>query len=91
MKSGIGEGQNEHPYSRSMQLDSSSANVKLIMHRMSYKEVAMLKSVIITLRVTPETKATAQRLADREGRSLSNYVEQLITHAMEAERKKRKR
>lgn len=38
------------------------------------------KTEFIAVKVTPSFKARAKALADEEGRSLSNYIEWLITN-----------
>lgn len=43
----------------------------------------MTKSDRLQIRISPELKATLQKLAEAEGRTLSNYVEQLIKAAAE--------
>lgn len=40
------------------------------------------KTDLITMKVTPAFKARAKALADEEGRSLSNYIEWLISNDM---------
>lgn len=45
------------------------------------------KSEFIALKVTPSFKARAKALADEEGRSLSNYIERLITTDMKRKEK----
>ncbi len=49
-----------------------------------------MKTTTITLRINPKIKQKAQRLADRENRSLSNYIEQLVNQAV-TDANKRKR
>jgi hypothetical protein len=39
------------------------------------------KEAVIAIRIKPSTKATAEKLARQEGRSLANYLEQLIERA----------
>ncbi len=36
------------------------------------------RNVVIQMRITPTLKEAAQKRADEEGRSLSNYIEWLI-------------
>lgn len=45
----------------------------------------MAKTERIYLRLTPELKARIQAAADAEGRSVSNYIEHLITQALKQE------
>lgn len=45
----------------------------------------MAKTERIYLRLTPELKARIQAAADAEGRSVSNYIEHLITQALKRE------
>ena len=42
------------------------------------------KSERLQIRITPELKAELQRLAEADGRTVSNYVEQLIKSAVES-------
>lgn len=44
----------------------------------------MTKTDRLQIRITPELKAKLQQLAEAEGRSVSNYVEQLIKKAVES-------
>lgn len=43
----------------------------------------MAKTERLQIRITPELKAQLQRLAEADGRTLSNYVEMLIKAAAE--------
>jgi predicted DNA-binding protein len=43
----------------------------------------MKKSDRLYIRISPELKAKLQQLADADGRSVSNYIEQLIKAAIE--------
>lgn len=43
----------------------------------------MNKSETIRLRVTPELKKQIQKLAESENRTMSNYIENLIKHAIQ--------
>ena len=45
----------------------------------------MAKTERIYLRITPELKARLQAAAEAEGRSISNYIERLITQALKRE------
>jgi predicted DNA-binding protein len=38
----------------------------------------MAKTERLQIRITPELKAQLQKLAEAEGRTVSNYIEQLI-------------
>lgn len=42
------------------------------------------KSERLQIRITPELKEQLQRLAEADGRTVSNYVEQLIKAALES-------
>lgn len=44
----------------------------------------MTKTDRLQIRITPELKVKIQQLAEAEGRSVSNYVEQLIKKAIES-------
>lgn len=44
----------------------------------------MTKTDRLQIRITPELKAKLQQLAEAEGRSVSNYVEQLIKKAIDS-------
>lgn len=44
----------------------------------------MAKTERIYIRITPELKAQLQQLAEADGRTVSNYIEQLIKKALEA-------
>ena len=44
----------------------------------------MCKTERIYIRITPELKAQLQQLAEADGRTVSNYIEQLIKKALEA-------
>lgn len=44
----------------------------------------MTKTDRLQIRISPELKAKLQELADADGRSVSNYVEQLIKKAIES-------
>lgn len=46
----------------------------------------MSKTERLQIRISPELKQQLQRLADAEGRTVSNYIEQLIKAAL-AEKK----
>jgi len=49
----------------------------------------MSKTKILNLRIDPELKKAAKKLADKEDRSLSNWVTRLIQHEVDrASRKK---
>ena len=49
----------------------------------------MSKTKILNLRIDPELKKAAKKLADKEDRSLSNWVTRLIQHEVDrATRKK---
>lgn len=43
----------------------------------------MTKTERLQIRITPELKAQLQRLASEDGRTISNYIEQLIKKAIE--------
>ena len=43
----------------------------------------MNKSDRLNIRISPELKAQLQELANADGRSVSNYIEQLIKAAIE--------
>ena len=43
-----------------------------------------IKTERLQIRITPELKEQLQRLAEADGRTVSNYVEQLIKAALEA-------
>jgi len=43
----------------------------------------MPKTKILNLRIDPELKKAARKLADKEGRSLSNWVTRLIQHEVD--------
>jgi predicted HicB family RNase H-like nuclease len=45
----------------------------------------MAKTERLYIRLTPELKARLQAAAEAEGRSISNYVEHLITQALKRE------
>ena len=45
----------------------------------------MAKTERLYIRLTPELKARLQAAAEAEGRSISNYVERLITQALKRE------
>ena len=45
----------------------------------------MNKTERLYIRLTPELKAKIQSAAEAEGRSISNYVERLITQALKRE------
>ncbi len=45
----------------------------------------MAKTERLYLRLTPELKVRIQAAAEAEGRSISNYVEHLITQALKRE------
>ena len=45
----------------------------------------MAKTERLYIRLTPELKARIQAAAEAEGRSISNYVEHLITQALKRE------
>lgn len=45
----------------------------------------MAKTERLYIRLTPELKAKIQSAAEAEGRSISNYVERLITQALKRE------
>lgn len=47
------------------------------------------KTDVIRMRIDPELKAALAEAADKDGRTMSNYLEQLIKRALEAERAKR--
>jgi predicted DNA-binding protein len=38
----------------------------------------MVKTERLQIRITPELKAQLQKMAESEGRTVSNYIEQLI-------------
>lgn len=42
----------------------------------------MIKSERLQIRISPELKEQLQRLADADGRTVSNYIEQLIKAAL---------
>jgi len=48
----------------------------------------MPKTKILNLRIDPELKKAAKKLADKEDRSLSNWVTRLIQQEVEKTRKK---
>lgn len=48
-------------------------------------EDRMAKTERLYIRLTPELKAKIQSAAEAEGRSISNYVERLITQALKRE------
>lgn len=43
----------------------------------------MAKTERLQIRISPELKAQLQKLADADGRTVSNYIEQLIKNAVE--------
>lgn len=43
----------------------------------------MTKTERLQIRISPELKAQLQKLADEDGRTVSNYIEQLIRKAVE--------
>ena len=43
----------------------------------------MAKTERLQIRISPELKAQLQKLADEDGRTVSNYIEQLIKKAVE--------
>ena len=43
----------------------------------------MAKTERLQIRISPELKAQLQQLADADGRTVSNYIEQLIKAATE--------
>ena len=43
----------------------------------------MNKTERLQIRISPELKAQLQQLADADGRTVSNYIEQLIKAAVE--------
>lgn len=43
----------------------------------------MTKTDRLQIRISPELKAQLQKLAEAEGRTISNYIEQLIKAAIE--------
>ena len=43
----------------------------------------MTKTDRLQIRISPELKQQLQRLADADGRTVSNYIEQLIRAALE--------
>jgi predicted HicB family RNase H-like nuclease len=45
----------------------------------------MAKTERLYIRLTPELKEKTQAAAEAEGRSISNYVERLITQALKRE------
>lgn len=45
----------------------------------------MSKTERLYIRLTPELKAKIQSAAEAEGRSISNYIEHLITQALKQE------
>lgn len=45
----------------------------------------MAKTERLYIRLTPELKAKIQSAAEAEGRSISNYIEHLITQALKRE------
>lgn len=45
----------------------------------------MAKTERLYIRLTPELKARLQAAAEAEGRSVSNYIEHLITQALKRE------
>jgi len=49
----------------------------------------MSKTKILNLRIDPELKKAAKKLADKEDRSLSNWVTQLIRRELERSGRKR--
>ena len=49
----------------------------------------LMTSEVLRVRVEPKTKRKAQRLADAEGRSLSNWVRQAITEKIERDNPER--
>jgi predicted DNA-binding protein len=49
---------------------------------MIWREI-MNKTERLQIRITPELKQQLQRLAEADGRTISNYVEQLIRAAVE--------
>lgn len=49
--------------------------------------MAAKKNVWIQMKVTPEFKEQAKKQAEREGRSLTNYLEWLVTKDAEREKK----
>lgn len=47
-----------------------------------------MKTEVIRLRVTPELKEAISKLAKKENRTMSNYIENLIIKATEREEQK---
>ncbi len=48
--------------------------------------VAMSKTKILNLRIEPDLKKAAKKLADADGRSLSNWVTRLIQREVDSAR-----
>lgn len=48
----------------------------------------MNKTERLQIRITPELKAQLQQLAEADGRTVSNYIEQLIKQAIETPKAK---
>lgn len=48
----------------------------------------MTKSKLLNIRIDPETKKKAKKLAEADGRSLSNWVTKLISARIKEEEKK---
>lgn len=44
-----------------------------------------IRSERLTMKITPTLKAKAQEKAEKEGRTLSNYIERLIIEDLEKE------
>ncbi len=49
----------------------------------------MPKTKILNLRIDPELKRAAKKLADKEDRSLSNWVTRLIQHEVDKSSRKK--
>lgn len=50
----------------------------------------MTKTKLLNIRIDPETKKKAKKLAEADGRSLSNWVTKLISARIKEEEKKEK-
>ncbi|MBO7251807.1 MAG: ribbon-helix-helix protein, CopG family [Oscillospiraceae bacterium] len=48
----------------------------------------MVKTERLQVRISPELKAKLQEIADADGRTVSNYIEQLIKQAIETPKAK---
>ena len=56
----------------------------------SQKAIPMSKSKVLNIRIDPELKKRAKKLAEADGRSLSNWVTHLISSRVEEAEKKQR-